>query len=418
MEETHEILADCFAVANTPQELTHLLEEISAKDQTIASFQTEISKRDAQLQKWVRTNGGHIPNTKEEAFAKTINDCYDQCEVLQAEKVGLSEKALVVLERQVRRLDVGLRKLAAREEFPADWNGPSLLGSGTATGVSTPVLQTISGNAGPGGAGIANAAQLRMATAARQQGSVPAVAAQLARSQREGSTDSKRRRLNNPNIGSSLPNTSSNLRQSSIGPQGTPVKSGTPVPSATNNTSSNTLAVATSGQSTSHSRAGSAQPNTRPVAGTNKKAGAPSSSSQPTKRLAPPGARKRVRPSGGGHHKKGDRRRTLARDRADRATPSTNASEAGSGDSASPSASPTPSTLPKSQNDGISDPATHAPTTSTSTKRSHHGRRPAAPIEPEDEGEGDVEDEDDGVYCYCQKGAEGGVVVSYLSGVG
>ena len=155
-------------VANTPAEVTHLLEEIQAKDHQILAYKDEINKRDAALQKWVRLNGGHVPNPKEDAFSKTINDCFDKCEILQAEKCGLSEKALIVLERQIKKLDVGLRHLTVREEFPADWNGPSML-SGSATGTSTPVsggpLQSISGNIGSiGGApNIANAAQLRMA---------------------------------------------------------------------------------------------------------------------------------------------------------------------------------------------------------------------------------------------------------------
>ena len=159
-------------IANIPAEITHLMEEIHAKDLAIAAFKDEINKRDAQLQKWVRVNGGHVHNPKEEAFSKTINDYYDKCEILQAEKCGLSEKAMLVLDRQIKRLDVGLRGLSQTEQFPSDWPGPSLLtGSGTTTGVNTPAaapalpLQVVSGNIGStGGApNIANAAQMRLA---------------------------------------------------------------------------------------------------------------------------------------------------------------------------------------------------------------------------------------------------------------
>ena len=72
------------------------MEEIQAKDLQIQAYKDEIHKRDQQLQKWVRVNGGHIQNPKEDAFTKTINDCYDKCEILQAEKLGLSEKAAIV----------------------------------------------------------------------------------------------------------------------------------------------------------------------------------------------------------------------------------------------------------------------------------------------------------------------------------
>lgn len=363
------------AVANTPAEITHLLEEIQAKDLQIAAFKDEINKRDAQLQKWVRINGGHVLNPKEEAFSKTINDCYDKCEILQAEKCGLSEKALIVLERQIKRLDVGLRGLSAREEFPSDWGGPSLL-SGSATGVSTPAaapasagpLQAVSGNIGTSGGApnIANAAQMRMAqtaAGARSGGQTPT--ANMARGQREGSTDATKRRRLNATI-SNLPTASSSLRQSSLGP-GTP-KAGTPNPTGA-----------------ASSRAGSAQPS-RPAAG-HKKAGAP----QPSKKLAPHqaaagGGRKRVRTS----HKKGDRRRQLTRDRA---TPSTNASAS---DAESDSASPTPSSLPRSQADG------------TAERGSRSSRRAAA--DDDVEGEEEEEDDDHQLYCYCQRVSFGDMV--------
>ena len=380
-------------IANTPAEITHLLEEIQAKDLQIHAFKDEIHKRDAQLQKWVRLNGGHILNPKEEGFSRTINDCYDKCEILQAEKCGLSEKALVVLERQIRRLDVGLRGLASREEFPADWGGPSLLvggsGGGTGTGGSTPVpgvLKDVSGNIGStGGApNIANAAQMRMAQAAGAGGSgrggqTTPIAANMARSQREGSTDasSKRRRLN-PSLGN-LPTASSHLRQSSLGP-GTP-KAGTPGPSGTGT-----------------SRAGSAQPPAQrgAAAAGNKKDSRPQ---QAGKKLAPhqtAGAannKKRVRTGGG--HKKGDRRRQLTRDRA---TPSTNASAS---DSENSSASPTPSSLPRSQADGASD--RRRDRHSTTAKNTNT----TGDVDEEEDYE---EENDDQLYCYCQKVSFGDMV--------
>nr|POE63011.1 chromatin modification-related protein yng2 [Quercus suber] len=360
-----------FAVANTPAEVTHLLEEIQAKDAQILAFKDEISKRDAQLQKWVRLNGGHVLNPKEDAFSETIKNCYDKCEILQAEKCGLSEKALIVLERQIKRLDVGLRSLGSREEFPSNWDGPSLL-SASGTGANTPAgtgpvsstagpLQAVSGNIGSTGgmANIANAAQLRMAVAAASaRGSGVQTPPVVPRVQREGSTEAsnKRRRLNQPALGN-LPASSSNLRQSSLGP-GTP-KAGTPGPASTN------------------SRAGSAQP-ARPALGQKK---APASA-QPSRKPAPSQqSRKRDRPPGG--TKKGrDRRSQLARDRA---TPSTNASLS---DEESESTSPTPTSLQRSQADGTADGR----------------RRGEASAEEEDE------ENDDQLYCYCQKSSFGDMV--------
>ncbi|KAI5367144.1 Putative inhibitor of growth histone-binding protein [Septoria linicola] len=352
-------------IANIPAEVTHLLEEIQAKDLQIAAFKDEIHKRDAQLQKWVRVNGGHVLNPKEEAFSKTINDCYDKCEILQAEKCGLSEKAQIVLDRQIKRLDVGLRGLAQTEQFPSDWTGPSLLTPSGTAGPNTPAavvvpntgpLQAVSGNIGStGGApNFANAAQLRLAQNAAAgarstaaSGAVTPVA--TARSQREGSTDANKRRRLNASLGS-LPAASSHLRQSSLGP-GTP-KAGTPVPSGAANSS----------------RAGSAQP-TRPPA--NKKGTQPVA--VPTRKAPPPSKKSRSRPS---HNKKSSRHRQLARDRA---TPSTNNSNESDAESEGSYASNTASNAPAGQ-----------------------------------DGAGDAEEEDDGgddtIYCICQKVSFGAMV--------
>ncbi|KAI6787641.1 hypothetical protein KC361_g9450 [Hortaea werneckii] len=407
-------------VASLPPELSHLLSEISHKDAQITAFRDEISKRDAQLQKWVRINGGHAHNPKEEGTVKQCEDLFDKCEVLQAEKEGLSEKALVVLERGIKRLDVGLRGLVAREEFPADWNGPSLLSS-TGTGANTPiasggtgVLRDVSGNAGAangagaGGPNIANAAQMRLQQTAASGGGRTSgqqtPTAQMASSQRESSTETSKRRRLNPSLGN-LPTASSHLRQSSLGP-GTP-KAGTPAP--------------TSGANTS--RAGSAQP-VRPAAGNAQKKGAAAPAPQQGKKLAPPGAagnnsRKRIRTSTG-NNKKGDRRRHLARDRA---TPSTNASGS---DSERTSTSPTPSSLPRSQQDGASDthgggggpgaPGSGGPGSAAGagTTNNHNGRKssrhPELPTAAAEDEEDYEEENDDQLYCYCQKVSYGDMV--------
>lgn len=347
-------------VANTPAEVTHLLEEIQAKDHQILAYKDEINKRDQALQKWVRLNGGHVPNPKEDAFTKTIGDCFDKCEILQAEKCGLSEKALIVLERQIKRLDVGLNHLTLREEFPSDWNGPSMV-SGSATGVSTPAtggpLQSISGNIGSlGGApNIANAAQARMAQQAaggRSGGSQTPVSAP--RSVREGSaeTSNKRRR----------PNEIAMPKGSHLKP---PTGPGTPK-------------ATTPGPANNSSRAGSAQPS-RPDNKKKVPAGAapnrkpvPANSSRTGKRSARTSSKV-----------KGDRRRQLARAGRD-GTPSTNASVTDSEDG---STSPTPSSLARTQADGAADRASDG------------------------EGEDDLEEgEDTTLYCFCQKVSFGDMV--------
>lgn len=83
-----------FAVSNLPAEIAHLLEEIQAKDQVIQDLRDVINSRDKSIQNFVRAQGGHVKNPKEEGLSKAIMANFDRIEILQAEKLGLSEKAL------------------------------------------------------------------------------------------------------------------------------------------------------------------------------------------------------------------------------------------------------------------------------------------------------------------------------------
>ena len=84
-------------MANLPAEIAHLLEEIQAKDQQIMQCRDAITSRDNALQKHVRQMGSHVKHPKEDAFSKTILTNYDRIEILQAEKLGLSEKAMIIV---------------------------------------------------------------------------------------------------------------------------------------------------------------------------------------------------------------------------------------------------------------------------------------------------------------------------------
>lgn len=81
-------------VANLPAEIAHLLEEIQAKDQHIQDLRDVINSRDKSIQNFVRAQGGHVKNPKEDGLSKVIMANFDRIEILQAEKLGLSEKAL------------------------------------------------------------------------------------------------------------------------------------------------------------------------------------------------------------------------------------------------------------------------------------------------------------------------------------
>ncbi|KAJ5096340.1 hypothetical protein NUU61_005696 [Penicillium alfredii] len=237
-------------VANLPLEINHLMEEIQAKDKVMQECRATINSRDSSIQKFIKINGSLTPNPKEEQYSKAVLQNLDRSQQLQDEKIQLSEKACILLDRQVKRLDVRIRDLQNDGLLSNDPPLPSLFDNknqyrdppkvffpdstpSDSTPYSTPLNPT-SGNANPI---LAAAQRLHQSTPAQPttaRSSAPATPAaavvHLQQRQREssaGAVDSKRRRLN-ASLGT-LPAASSNLRQSSMGP-GTP-KAGTPVSS-------------------------------------------------------------------------------------------------------------------------------------------------------------------------------------------
>jgi inhibitor of growth protein 3 len=247
---------------------------MQAKDQQIQDLRTAIQQRDSSLQKFIKLNGSLVQNPKEEPYSKVIMQNYERAQVLQEEKIGLSEKAAALvrhslilrvsrsqfsqLDRYVKRLDIKLRDLQNDGSLPFDPLLPSLLRDSPGnrvpplsmpnTGTSTP-LHPVSGNHGGGAPNLAQAAAIARITNAtnanlnsrlnpslqnmqtqallnqqRLTNAQSAIQAN-ARQEREMSagSDSKRRRPTG-SIGP-LPSASSNLgRQGSLGP-------GTPKPS-------------------------------------------------------------------------------------------------------------------------------------------------------------------------------------------
>lgn len=228
------------------------MEEIQAKDKIIQECRAIINSRDSSLQKFIKINGSHALNPKEEAYSKIILQNMDRCQVLQDEKVILSDKASILLDRHIKRLDVKIRELQNDGLLSNDPPIPSLFQNKdlyreppraifheatTNEGTYSSSLNAAPGNANvqynlaqrlnntPSRApvGTATASQ----TATRNSAPATPAATALHQQRREssaGAADSKRRRLNTSI--STLPAAPSNLRQSSTGP-GTP-KAGTP----------------------------------------------------------------------------------------------------------------------------------------------------------------------------------------------
>ena len=85
------------AVANLPAEIAHLLEEIQAKDRVVQECRSVVNSRDTSIQKFLKSNGAGQPNPKEEAYIKNVMANFDKAQIVQEEKVGLSEKAATLV---------------------------------------------------------------------------------------------------------------------------------------------------------------------------------------------------------------------------------------------------------------------------------------------------------------------------------
>jgi inhibitor of growth protein 3 len=70
---------------------------MQAKDQQITELRAAIQQRDSSLQKFIKLNGSLVQNPKEEPYSKVIMQNYERAQVLQEEKIGLSEKAAALV---------------------------------------------------------------------------------------------------------------------------------------------------------------------------------------------------------------------------------------------------------------------------------------------------------------------------------
>ncbi|KAL2403943.1 hypothetical protein ABEF95_007788 [Exophiala dermatitidis] len=242
--------------ANLPAEINHMMEEIQAKDKDLQKYQSVINQKDNNLQKHIKMNGVLTPHPKENEYTDLIKKNYDLCLDLQNQKVSLSERACMLLERQVKRLDLKIKELQTDGQLldgpplPSVFNRKaesqkSLIDSTSNLPLQNASVSALNANAHRTNAQVAatpqpgqarQLPQLATATAPTQRSSAPATPASAVQQQRgrerEHSlgADTKRRKLGNPLAGTTLPAQPSGLRQSSLGP-GTP-KAGTPTGSS------------------------------------------------------------------------------------------------------------------------------------------------------------------------------------------
>lgn len=232
-------------VANLPAEIQFLQDEIYAKEQQRADIVQTINAHDASIQRWIRNNGSHLPNPKEPAQRKEVTELYERAFKLDDDKVALSKKMCLLMDKHALYLDKQIEALELKGEMQPDPTTPSLLRPTVPErSISErPTIATLPHNPIGNSSRIAHSGLAHLVT----QGHTPQRPAQLqqmgaaislstpvspaahlmAQKQRESSAGapSKRPRLQG-SLGT-LPTASSGLaRHSSLGP-GTP-KAGTP----------------------------------------------------------------------------------------------------------------------------------------------------------------------------------------------
>lgn len=234
-------------VQNLPEEIRFLQDEIADKDRQYHECVKLIEDRDNKIQKFIKANGSLEPNAREESMKNQIRENYMRADRLAGEKILLTQKLQLNMDKHLRNLDQHIKLLYDRNEpgFTDPDDCPSLLRPSAAnhsapsarsinpaahlanSAITATPLGTIVNSATPA-ARPANP-QVRSAQAQPHAASAPTTPAAsmiLNRQAREssagpGSGAPKRGPRSSLGLGS-LPTTSSALaRHSSLGP-GTP----------------------------------------------------------------------------------------------------------------------------------------------------------------------------------------------------
>ncbi|KAG5655038.1 hypothetical protein KAF25_000243 [Fusarium avenaceum] len=232
-------------VQNLPEEIRFMQEEVADKDRQYSECIRTIEDRDGKIQKWIKTNGSHEPNPKEDLLRAQVRENFVRADQLSQEKIALCQKMQLIVDKHLRNLDVQIKLLYDRAEpgFTDPDEVPSLLRPSaanhtapsirainpashmtTAAGPSTP-LAAAQASSNPTLARLPNHPNVRHAQAQQHAASAPATPAAsiILNRQREGSAGpiTKRAPRVNPALGTVSTASSGLARHSSLGP-GTP----------------------------------------------------------------------------------------------------------------------------------------------------------------------------------------------------
>lgn len=137
-------------VSNLPEEIKFIQDEITEKDRQVAECLKLIEDRDARIQKWIKANGSHTHNPREDAYRQLIRDNFNKAEQLSSEKIALTQRLQSIIDKHIRHLDVQIKMLYDRNEpgFTDPDEVPSLLRA-SAANTSAPSVRAINPSANP-----------------------------------------------------------------------------------------------------------------------------------------------------------------------------------------------------------------------------------------------------------------------------
>lgn len=137
-------------VSNLPEEIKFIQDEITDKDRQVAECLKIIDDRDTRIQKWIKTNGSHTPNPREDGYRQSIRENFTKAEQLATEKIALTQRLQSIMDKHIKHLDLQIKILYDRNEpgFTDPDELPSLLRPSAANN-SAPSARSINPSANP-----------------------------------------------------------------------------------------------------------------------------------------------------------------------------------------------------------------------------------------------------------------------------
>jgi len=111
-EDASALLADFVAsLDNLPSEISHILSEITGKEERMQDHRGKINQRDSSIQKHHKANTLLTENPKESSHINKCRVDFVKAGMLADEKVALADRAVRLLSRHLSRLNVEMAKL-------------------------------------------------------------------------------------------------------------------------------------------------------------------------------------------------------------------------------------------------------------------------------------------------------------------